>query len=377
VLAFVEARGVTGALGNLLDFAAAAARQIPRVQVELATYWRSARRGEPGASTADIQHAIDAAAARDIRTHVLHERYAGDPRLLHEVRTLLRHSHADIIETHHVKSHALVAASDPGIASRWVAFHHGYTTTTLKTRATNLLDRWSLTKPAVIVTPCRAFAHELQRHGIAAARISVVHSSVTAPAHSSLRDVRAPLGLRADDRIVLAVGRLSKEKAHDVLVAAFARAPLARLSNVHLVVAGDGPERTRLRDLVARLGLERVQFIGHQPDVWPYYQAADVVALPSDSEGSPIALLEAMAAGKPVVATRVGGVPEIVEHGRNGLLVPPRNPDALAAALAGVLDEPLRAAALGGRARVTVAERFTVEVRATALTALYLGLCHA
>lgn len=368
---------MTGALGNLLDFAAAASRRIPRVHFELATYWRSARRGEPGACTADVQHAIDAAARRGIHTHVLHERYAGDPRLLQEVRALLRRSDADIIETHHVKSHALVAASDPGSARRWVAFHHGYTTTTLKTRATNLLDRWSLTKPAVIVTPCRAFARELQRQGIEPVRISVVHSSVSTPGQSSIRDVRSPLGLSADDRIVLAVGRLSKEKAHDVLIAAFARPPLARLSNLHLVVAGDGQERTRLTGLVARLGLHRVHFIGYQADVWPYYAAADAVALPSDSEGSPIALLEAMAAGKPVVATSVGGVPEIVEHGHNGVLVPPRNPDALAAALADVLQDPARGATLGARARITVEERFSVNVRAKALTSLYLRLCRA
>ena len=129
VLAFVEARGVTGALGNLLDFATVAAHQRRPIRFELATYWRSHAPGEPGPLTAGIQQAIDAAANRGLHTHVLHERYAGDPRLLAQVRALLRRTDADIVETHHVKSHALVAACVPGLTRRWVAFHQGYTAT--------------------------------------------------------------------------------------------------------------------------------------------------------------------------------------------------------------------------------------------------------
>ncbi|HEV3485614.1 MAG TPA: glycosyltransferase, partial [Vicinamibacterales bacterium] len=265
VLAFVEARGVTGALRNLLDFATSSAH----VRFELAMYWRSPRPGVAGPCTAGIQLAIDAAVTRGIPTHVLHERFAGDPRLLPQVRDLLRRTSADIIETHHVKSHALVAAAGVPIDERWIAFHHGYTATTVKTRVVNLLDWWSLTRPAAIVTPCRAFARELSRRGVDASRINVIHSSVALPPHANVGDVRAPLGLSADDGIVLTIGRLSKEKAHAVLVEAFARAPLAKLPNAALLIAGDGPERPRLAALARRRRLERVHFIGYQTNVWP------------------------------------------------------------------------------------------------------------
>ena len=378
VLSFVEARGVTGALGNLLDFASVAARQPRPIRFELAMYWRSRAPGEPGPCTATIKQAIDAAAAHGLHTHVLHERYAGDPRLLAQIRALLRRAEVDLVETHHVKSHALLAACGAGLPQQpWIAFHHGYTATSLKTRVLNLLDRWSLVRPTAIVTPCRAFAEDLSRRGIPRDRITVVHSSVSTHPQWTFSDVRSTLGLRDTDRLILAVGRLSKEKAHAVLIEALARAPLAGMRDAHLVVAGDGPERRRLADTASRLGLPRVHFVGRQDNVWPYYAAADVVALPSDSEGSPVALLEAMASRKPIVATRVGGVPEMLDHGVTGLLVPPRDPDALAAALANLLQCPTLAAALAARARAVVEERFTVSARARTLSAVYHRLCRA
>ena len=375
VLAFVEARGVTAVVRNLLNVAAVASHLTPRIEYRFVTYWRAATPGGPGPSTSEIQACIDAAARAGIRTDVLHERYAGDPRLLGEVRAVLRRTDADLIETHHVKSHALVAACGSGLAHRWIAYHHGYTTTTLKTRAHNLLDRWSLTRPAAIVTPCRAFADQLTRRGIDRSRITVVHSCVAAPPRPAVADIRSPLGLDAGDRVVLTVGRLSREKAQAVLIAAFAREPLARLRRTALIIVGDGRERAALGALAARLGLRRVHLVGRQHDVWPYYDAADAVALPSDSEGSPLALLEAMAAGKAIVATRVGGVPEIVEHGRTGLLVPPRDADARAAALARVLEDRQTAAALAAQARTSVEQRFTSPLRARALAALYSRVC--
>jgi glycosyltransferase involved in cell wall biosynthesis len=177
---------------------------------------------------------------------------------------------------------------------------------------------------------------------------------------------------------VLSVGRLSKEKAHDQLLRAFARLSRAGLATAALVIAGDGPERLTLKRLADRLGLDgRVHFEGHQGNVWPYYHSADVIALPSDSEGSPIALLEAMAAAKPIVATSVGGIPEIIEDHRTGILVPPRDPGALADALAHVLRKPLLASNLGRQAQAEVRRRFHIEARMSALFDVYRRVAHA
>src|SRR6266852_6782237 len=132
--------------------------------------------------------------------------------------------------------------------------------------------------------------------------------------------------------MILAVGRLSKEKAQIVLLRAF-----KNLSETHgeinarLVIVGDGPEREPLEAAAASLGLsDRVVFTGQVNNVQVYFAAADVLVNPSHSEGSPYVLLEAMAAGLPIVATAVGGVPEMVENNETALLVPASDPCALA-----------------------------------------------
>jgi len=130
-----------------------------------------------------------------------------------------------------------------------------------------------------------------------------------------------------------------------------------------LVIVGDGPQRTSLERLVAELGIdERVRFAGEQVDVVPWLNAFDVFCLPSYSnEGVPQALMQAMACGIAAVTTPVGSIPEIVTDGATGVLVPPRDPMALAAALTALLGDPGRRAALGARAAAVARERFGEE----------------
>lgn len=159
--------------------------------------------------------------------------------------------------------------------------------------------------------------------------------------------VRDELGLGPDVPVVGAVGHLRPMKAMDVLVDAFARVA-ERVPDAHLIIAGDGPLRPDIERQIAALGVgERVHLLGVREDVPAVLASSDVVAMPSDSEGSPIALIEAMTAGRPVVATRVGGVPAILDEGRCGVLVPPRDPGALAAAVQSLLADRDRAERLG------------------------------
>jgi glycosyltransferase involved in cell wall biosynthesis len=150
----------------------------------------------------------------------------------------------------------------------------------------------------------------------------------------------------AGERIVLTVGRLSQEKGHADALRVFRllrdRMPAQPL---RLLIVGDGPERRRLGALAGRLGLaQSVIFAGHQDHIAPFYAAADVFLLASHSEGSPNVLLEAMSAGLPVVATRVGGVPELAENGEEALLEDRGDHEALADAVLRLLtDQDLRA----------------------------------
>jgi glycosyltransferase involved in cell wall biosynthesis len=205
-------------------------------------------------------------------------------------------------------------------------------------------------------------------------KIEVIHNAIQTerfgrPADPALRASLAG----GDDPIVLTVARLDSQKGHDVLIRAIAETPGARL-----VLAGEGPERERLETLVSRLGLgPRVLFLGRRTDVADLLAASDVFVLPSFFEGSSLAVLEAMAAMKPVVATAIGGTDELIVDGESGRLVPPADPGALAAALRQVIaDRPLRTR-FGQNARDRVEQHFSAAGMAKRVAQVYESLLRA
>ena len=181
---------------------------------------------------------------------------------------------------------------------------------------------------------------------------------------------RARLGVPRDGFHVGCVARLAPVKDHRTLLEAFARLR-ARRRDAHLTLIGDGPERAALEERAALLDLDRaVTFAGERADVALLLAAFDVFALASRSEGVSLTLLEAAAAGLPVVATRVGGNEEVVIDGETGLLVPAADPGALAEALAALAERPDRAT-MGAAGRARVERRFSVERMARAYADLY------
>jgi glycosyltransferase involved in cell wall biosynthesis len=170
---------------------------------------------------------------------------------------------------------------------------------------------------------------------------------------------------------VVMVGRLATQKRPDLLVRAFAQV-VPGISDAHLVLVGDGPLRDEVARLIEELGIEAsVSLEGTRPDVPEILRAAACVVLASDYEGAPYALLEAMGAGATVVATNVGGIPDVVESGVSGLLVPAGDEELLAQAIKFVLEDPVRARVIGDEGRRVVRERFTREVMAQTLAAEY------
>jgi glycosyltransferase involved in cell wall biosynthesis len=173
--------------------------------------------------------------------------------------------------------------------------------------------------------------------------------------NTTLRD---RLGLSADHLVFGYVGRLVPIKDLPTLVAAFAHVSAA-VPEARLVLVGDGEMRSAIERLVADRGLsDRVHFTGWIRDVASVYGAVDVAVLASINEGTPLVLLEAMAAGRPVIATSVGGVEDIVESGRTGVLVPSGDVQALAKAMIGLARAPERRSQMGERARTAMSERF-------------------
>jgi glycosyltransferase involved in cell wall biosynthesis len=158
--------------------------------------------------------------------------------------------------------------------------------------------------------------------------------------------------------VIGGIGRLDPVKGYDSLIQVVARL-VAEFPNVILALAGSGPDRERLNRIARESGIEsRVRFLGFHADVRPVYQAFDVFAMPSLSEALPYAVLEAMASGLPVVGTIVGGVPEIIVPGETGLLVPPRDPNALAESLRILLRDAGLRARMGTAGRERVMRHF-------------------
>jgi sugar transferase (PEP-CTERM/EpsH1 system associated) len=186
--------------------------------------------------------------------------------------------------------------------------------------------------------------------------------------------VREMLGIPPGAPTIGTVGRLCEVKRQDLLIGAFERVR-ARLGDAHLLLVGDGPWMGRLRELVASLGLaDRVHFAGYQAQPAPYHQAMNVFALTSQSEGMPLVVLEAWAAGVPVVATRVGGLPDLVDDGRTGVLVDFGDEDALARALCDLLANPDSAGRLGEAGRQQVESRFSLRRMADEYQRHYIEL---
>jgi glycosyltransferase involved in cell wall biosynthesis len=187
-------------------------------------------------------------------------------------------------------------------------------------------------------------------------------------------DVRAELGIPHDAPVVGSVGQLRPEKAFDLLLRA---AGMLRGTHpaLRVVIAGDGPERAHLEAFVDELGLTGfVHLLGLRRDVPAVLATLDVAVCCSPAEGSPLSVLEYMAAGVAVTATRVGGIPDLITDGVHGLLVEPGDAPALARAISTLLDDPARRAAMGDAGRTRQAEEFDIGVMIGRIQDLYLEL---
>ncbi len=219
----------------------------------------------------------------------------------------------------------------------------------------------------------------VDRDGVSGDHVAVVHNFIgdelfTPASPTQLGSWRRELDLSDGDRVVGIVASLLPVKDHETLIGAIARVRQGH-PRIRLVVVGDGPERGRLEGRVRELGLGAyVRFAGLRPRVPSMHGLFEVSVLCSRAEGFPNSILEAMASARPVVATDVGGVHDAVEHGVTGLLVPPGDVDALAAAISRLLDEPAWARGMGGQGAAVARSRFSAPAVIASLERLYVQL---
>ncbi|HEX6938512.1 MAG TPA: glycosyltransferase [Longimicrobiales bacterium] len=295
------------------------------------------------------------------------------PRAYHRERrgiaALCRRFRPRVVHTHGYRPDLVDAAVARRFGIPAVTTVHGFTGGGWRNRLYERLQRRALRRFDAVVAVSRALAEHLVRSGAPPHRV-VTLPNAWAPTHPPLGRpaARRALGLPAAGFHVGWVGRLSHEKGPDVLLDAV---PLLADLPITASFIGDGPERRRLEDRAAALGIrDRVRWHGIIDDACRVFPAFDVFALSSRSEGTPIALFEAMAAGVPVVATRVGGVPDVVSEAE-AWLAPPDDPARLAAAIRAVAAAPETAARRARAARQRLERDFALEPWLARYEALY------
>ncbi len=258
---------------------------------------------------------------------------------------------------------------------------HGYFSPA-KTRLFVAIERWLARRTTCLVAVSEQERHDVLALGIGrAGRFTVVPLGLDLDAllHAERRrgELRAELRVPDTDRLVGIVARLVPIKQHERFIEMAARLA-SQDPRLRFVIVGDGERRAELEGLVAAVGLSaQTHFLGWRADLDRVYADLDVVVLTSRNEGSPVALIEAMAAARPIVSTRVGGVPDVVADQTTGLLVPLGDPQALADAVRRVLDDAALAARLGAAARAAVEARYDAQRLLADVDRLYQRLLAA
>lgn len=316
---------------------------------------------------------LDEVRRRGIRTFEVHLRRRVDLRGVRQLRAFLAAEQPAVLHCHGYKADGYGLLAARGLPVVRIATAHGWTRQTRAVSAYEWLDKRAfLPRYHRVIAVSEPIREELLRVGVEPARLVLIPNGVDLSGFP-MRERRACglLPFSPDDEVIGSVGRLSPEKGHAHLLDAMPLI-LRQRPRARLVLVGGGPEEAALREKAREMGLEnKVIFAGVRDDVPALLAHFDVFALPSLTEGLPISVLEAMAVGVPVAATRVGDVPEVVRHKQTGLLAPARDPAALAAAVLELLDQPERARSMARAARALVEQEYSAGAMAARTAAVY------
>ena len=293
------------------------------------------------------------------------------------VRRLLKAGRPDILHTHlyHPNLYGRLGSLGLGLTGVVAAVHNSYTRVKFHRRLWNILLGWATDR--VLVGSAQVWQDVRRYDGVPASRLLLMPYGIPLAELDpplSRKEARERLGLSGGGLVIGAVGRLEEQKGHAHLLAALPDLQ-RQIPDLVVLLGGEGRRQEALKRQVRDLGLEStVRFLGTRRDLPEIYRALDLFVHPSLWEGLPLALLKAMGAGLPVVATRVSGSQEAIVDGVNGCLVEPGDPDALARAILDLHRQPEVRRRLGDAARRTVAARYSLEAMLKRLEELYLDL---
>ena len=352
VLLLAESPYFGGISSHILSIARAA-RFMPGFEIVVATL----------AGKGSDVFLVDTARATGVPVHVLPMSWTFDVRVVRSLRRFMCENQIDLVHTHNYRA-TIVAALAAGSTSVVTTCHGMKVAPTLRLRLWQWAELRAMRRLPVTIACSDFVRHWLVRQGIPQDRVRTIGNGFEPPEVTDSGPTRDSLGISKDATVVAYVGRLAPGKGVELLLDA-----LKGAQNSVCVLVGDGPLRSSLKAQATRLGVA-ARFVGYVANPGPLHQLADVVALPSEMEALPMSLIEAAAYGKPAVATRVGGIPEVVEDGVTGLLVAPANVAALRDAIARLADPRLRET-MGRAALDRWRARFSCERMADDLSRAY------
>jgi glycosyltransferase involved in cell wall biosynthesis len=280
-----------------------------------------------------------------------------DLRAVRALRKALAEASPDIVHAHGLRAGFIAGSARPAGVPLVVTWHNAVLAGGLRARAYHLLQRRVARTADVTMVVSEDLVDRARALGAKDVRLATVAAPDRLPSHRTPAEVRVELGIEDDAPLVLSVGRLHPQKAHHVLIEASVRW-LDRRPVPFVAIAGSGPSFLDLTQQISDTGAP-VRLLGHRGDVGDLLAAASIVVITSIWEGHPVFVQEAMRAGVPVVATGVGGLPEVVGDGAE--LVPVGDVDAIDVAVRGLLDDPARHAEAAARALARAAELPTAD----------------
>ena len=304
----------------------------------------------------------------------LHQRRTLDYGLVRQGLELVQKHNINILQSHGYKSHVLCWFLHKKTGIPWVAFVHGWTRENLKVRVYHGIEQAMLLFPDVVISVAESVRDRLLPP---VRKRSLVVPNALAPEElcdDPVRNVRAELGIAPEAIVAGVVGRFSPEKGQLVFIRSLARARQQE-PRLHGLLVGDGQDRLVLEAEIAALNLQNaVSLTGHVQGLAPYYRAMNMLVLPSFSEGMPNVALEGMHMGLPVIASRVGGVPEVVLHEKTGLLLPAGDHNQLAEAIVSLAHNQPKRCALGENGKARIDTEFNPHIRAKKILDIYANL---
>jgi glycosyltransferase involved in cell wall biosynthesis len=319
---------------------------------------------------------VDEASKKKLNLILLNQHFTIDPMLLLQARNIILKNNINIIQTHGYKPGVIGFFMSKLYRIPWIGFAHGYIEVGKKLRLYNRLDKIILKYADRVVAVSESMKRLLKEAGVKENKIKVIYNAIdetNARPTASAESIRVCYGIKNVHKVIGVVGRLSPEKGQVIFLKAF-----KRLVNVYpdirAFIVGDGPDKKMLEEYCEVNGLkDKVIFTGYQEDVANFYQIFDIMVLPSFTEGLPNAVLEAMLFGVSVIATSVGGVPEIINNS-NGIIVPPDKQDVLADKMIELLKNDELRKSLGQKGKESLYPKFSPSRRAGQIIDLYKEL---